>query len=757
MDIFRMNGTGAKRFFVGVFLAVMALGLAVPAYAWDPDTEPPTDLVSIKDKCTRLKIATLALPMTIVKRYNVCLSACTALDPSSNPKDWEDSCCFLTSVVADIAAPLGDEDIKAKIQELMSSVTLKPSVAALEKKCADVRKGTGTGSCVDRQARPDNLPNCCIKEKQPEATIVVDVNGKACPVTKYEGSPQCEANGTFACCICKNADDGGATPTRVRIGSPTGGDYNCQTCAAACSSAPGLQNGVPDFDLLPYKACVTSGASGGGNSVSATGSGNKKYRAYEAQDMFCFTQAECAEAAGSVENFKPGNGCPNKGKSIRGYCRAPEPDWKLQYPVGGVTNVTGLRNLIGLLFNVGIGLIVVAAAAMFVWGAFKYMVSGISSQISSGKDTMIDAAAGMVLGLGAYAILSNVAPNTLQLKPYDLNMINRSTFYDVVMCKSITPVEQQKFGLAGEPEDPRPFGDMLSKEGFDKTFKQTQCGMEYFIEGSDSQAVCKGESCPSGGICVNCASGMAISCKTRSANEYKCADCKIGGNVLTSERWTPNTSWAYLFCAKPSGNSVEVDAEELAKATIPHDSDENSVASASASGWVTNICMKKFDMSAEEIKMFGKDCTAKGGKSGMVMLLFLDKDLTADVSGLQTISEDIKSDPWQYMIRSGLVFGPANPLTGFYDSQADNIYLFQTKSTCEKNLYGKTVPFNQGFFDSVTSFESTVLEDSLKGFHDLPDLRKFYDYLLKDAWTMDEAAAMVENGMAEGCGFSYSP
>ena len=633
-----------------------------------------------------------------------------------------------------------------------------PTIDSLKAKCAEAAKHTGaSSSClINNDTRPDSVPDCCLKEKKDDATIAQEVNTKQCPTKLYEGSDACRKDSLFACCICKSKADTSDTPTRVRIGSSDEAGYNCAKCSAACATAPGLTDGVPDFAILPYSAasCGTiapaPGQTGGAQGNAAL---NQKARTEEQVNPFCFTSAECATAAGSVENFKPGNGCPSKGKDAQGYCRSPEPDQPLQNPIAGVTSIRGLKNYIALLFNVSIGFIIVAASIMFMWGAFKYMVSTISSQIAGASETMVDAVIGLALGLSSYVILTNIAPNTLNFKSYDINMMNRISFFNVVFCKSIASKDPAKFGNAGTPEAPLDYNFMLSKTGFDKDAAQTMCGNEYFVEGGTTDSICKGEACPGGGICVNCGSGVATSCHTRSQYEFKCADCKAGGNVLTAERWQPNNTWYYLVCSTGNGQTTDVDVWEMAKVEIPH-KDENKTNSGGAQGWVTNVCIKQFTVSPEDVRKHGEDCKAKGGYGGMIILNFMEKG-AVNIRSMQEDPMEISKRGLilQYSTQIGGL--PGAFISSIYNANSNNVYVFQTKSQCDQNLIEKTLPFNQGFWSGTFSGEASVVKDGLNKFY--KELPKYYVSLIKDSWTFEEAATIVQQGMSKGCGFSYSP
>ncbi|MBU2566855.1 pilin, partial [Patescibacteria group bacterium] len=546
---------------------------------------------------------------------------------------------------------------------------------------------------------------------------------------------------------------------------------NCKSCTAVCSqlAASGqLKDAKPDFFNLPFNAsgCTESLSDYEGTSAVARGGDyDVKQRVAEHQDMFCFTQAECALAAGDPGNFKPGHGCPNKGNEPRGYCRAPDPNIQLQNPIAGVKTIKDLRSFIALMFNVAMGLIIITAAIFFVWGGFKYMLSGVTKEIQTAKETMVNSVIGMVLGLSAYAILANVAPNTINLQTFDIDMINKLNFYNVVYCRDIVPTP--KFADAGPPTEPKPFST-TNASGFPLTIDKTKCGTEYFIEGSDSQAVCMGQSCEDGGMCIACSAGLASGCKTTSAHEYRCSDCKIGGNVVAQERWKPDTVWYFLFCDKGSGDDYDIKLESMAEFEF-HLSDDSKTSSSGSSGYVTAVCVsdKKgpgkaaFKMTVPEVRNFFdvqcKDMTGPTSNRGMLMLAFIDQEITTDISGVEA-ALDNKSD-----IMTGLNCGlgvggpPLCALSLLYSSQQDNFYFPMNKNMCNTNIFQTSVPFNQQLMRAIAGSEKNTMRDIMRTMYkSKTDDKDIYKDIVSQAWTPEETVKLIEQGMSQSCGFSAS-
>ncbi len=64
-----------------------------------------------------------------------------------------------------------------------------------------------------------------------------------------------------------------------------------------------------------------------------------------------------------------------------------------------------------------LGITVIAAAIMIVYGGFLYIIGSSLPKVSRGKEIIKDAIIGLILVFGAYTLLATVNPATIQLKP----------------------------------------------------------------------------------------------------------------------------------------------------------------------------------------------------------------------------------------------------------------------------------------------------------------------------------------------------
>ncbi|MFA6446968.1 MAG: pilin [Patescibacteria group bacterium] len=431
----------------------------------------------------------------------------------------------------------------------------------------------------------------------------------------------------------------------------TGGSFGCSLgicCKVPKSVAQLSQNSECNFDysgpdkLSVHFKCTDSdelcktqngtpsgkgkGCQNTGNTCCRLSGANKEYNAKIRRDIpintFCFTAKECADASGDVGNFKAGQGCTKRGAEVQGECIAPEPDYDLQYPIFGVKSIRGLKNFIALLFNTGIGIIVVASAIFFIWGAFKYMVSAVGAEITTAKSTMIDSLVGLALGMGAFAILANINPNTLNFKSYEIKMINRLSFYNLKYCPEIYQ-SGMKFMDAGPPDDPKDFQAEFSSKGYGLSLDQTKCGNEYFIEGSDATNVCTGSTCGQGKTCMSCSTGIVddAQCKGLSTNRMNgCTSndkVQVFGRVLLGDTHSVDGIQATLYCFKANGQTIDdsktVDISDKEAIKI------ENVKTANTGGSVGTFLINS--MTEDGIKKAVQECKDAGFDFGRIALL----------------------------------------------------------------------------------------------------------------------------------------
>ncbi len=529
-------------------------------------------------------------------------------------------------------------------------------------------------------------------------------------------------------------------------GTVFGPGYGCGTDFGICCSFPDSPTKAMKIygeNLLPgsVQQRQSGGASASAGSGADAGGSSRAKRAYEDIDAFCFTRKECSTVEGK---FESGKGCPFKGDQEQGYCVAGDPEYKLQNPIFGVSSISGLPNMIGLVFNGAIGILIIVSAIFFIWGAFEYMLSSVVSSIEKSKETMVDSLVGLALGLGAYALLANINPNLLTLSVPKIYVINRISFYHIVYCEDLVN-QNAKLMDAGTPDAPLSYSSQLPK-GFTTTIAESKCGREYFIEGGDSMAVCMGKNCPSGGLCINCSNSLSKDCKSQSSIEHGCTDCAFGGNVINNAVFKPKKAFLYLLCS--AGDKYLV--EEVAEVNID--------PVESQGGFVTNICIKKGDFKINESKIneFEKKCKgASGSVLGMQMVVYVDAEFSGAnaMQSLEAFKFQLKSNPFL----SGVVGVTQMSLLGLtLGSKLDNMFYFVNKKGCNSNLAETSLPFNPGVRLGylLLGFPALLVADMA-----FPDYVKEYLIMLnefkkenpeaftlfkQDMWTLDEARKIIK-------------
>ncbi|MBM3204865.1 hypothetical protein FJZ48_02710 [Candidatus Uhrbacteria bacterium] len=114
----------------------------------------------------------------------------------------------------------------------------------------------------------------------------------------------------------------------------------------------------------------------------------------------------------------------------------PEP-LTLGVSLGSVTSVRDLKDYIALGYRYAIGIVVICAIVMVVYGGFRYLIGSAMSDVSKAKKIIFDALMGLLIVLGAYLILNTINPATVKLQVPGLTSIgNRAACLGLVGCKS---------------------------------------------------------------------------------------------------------------------------------------------------------------------------------------------------------------------------------------------------------------------------------------------------------------------------------
>ncbi|MBU2566312.1 pilin [Patescibacteria group bacterium] len=101
------------------------------------------------------------------------------------------------------------------------------------------------------------------------------------------------------------------------------------------------------------------------------------------------------------------------------------------YEQNGYIVIPYLAQYISAVQKLLIGVGLIAAAIMIVYGGFLYIVSGAGASVREGKKLIIDALVGLVILLSSTVILANVNPKTTQLQTIEIPFIKQIQYQEI--------------------------------------------------------------------------------------------------------------------------------------------------------------------------------------------------------------------------------------------------------------------------------------------------------------------------------------
>lgn len=506
-------------------------------------------------------------PLTLTK----CGSFCSGLTVGDVQADltWCASC-------ANVSALIGATAVGAPISAAIQLQSTKVCGSA-------AKKSIDANVCLDSSRGP----NGCCAEIVKASTGETNAKGDKIGEIKKE---MCSSGDIYyGDCYCRVGDT--ITPPEVGL--------TYQACTEKCQQSKGEIDPTQGIGLFKPKSGQTAGAG-----LAQT----------QFINAMCFTQSDCAkpEYGGSPDAFIPSSDCSGG----KGKCLAPEPPIHLSSPVLGVTDIVGLPQYIALMFRYMLSIVVLAAAVMFIYGGFKYILGSSIPEISTAKQTMINATVGLLLSLGAYTILNTVNPATISLSRLNVFLINKQEFALLDWCKDYKPASGNatiKFANAGDP------AGAIKYDAADFSVEQakTMCGKDYYPQGFNGRT-CKGQVClEKGKICLACSSGLkeCADVKTGSA----CIKAAFAGNISIVGKIVPKKVYLMGVCndAQPptSASKMQASIPDYLKATVTTGEGETNAAY-----YITP--------NATKLNAIKQECDAShGGLKGFVIgLIYRDTD-----------------------------------------------------------------------------------------------------------------------------------
>ncbi len=137
--------------------------------------------------------------------------------------------------------------------------------------------------------------------------------------------------------------------------------------------------------------------------------------------------------------------------------------------VGGRMQIPYLADYIGAVYKYLVGISVIAAALMMIFGGFKYILGSTFTTISSGKKSITDALMGLLLILGSYTLLNALNPVLLKPGVLDVYVVTpEDTQISVIPISDFGKLLSAGSGPQGAPAGPsvelKPGGTLVNGE-----------------------------------------------------------------------------------------------------------------------------------------------------------------------------------------------------------------------------------------------------------------------------------------------------
>ncbi len=485
-------------------------------------------------------------------------------------------------------------------------------------------------------------------------------------------------------------------------------------------------------------------------------------------NALCFSLEQCTspDYGGSPDRFLADKGgCPPG----QGYCLAPEPVIQLSSPVFNQFTVKGLRGYILLMFRYLLSIVMIAAAVVFVWAGFRYILASSAGDVQVAKDHMVNATIGLLLTFGAVMLLRTLNPATTQLNSLPVYLLNKQEFTQFKYCSQFKPGsdgKEKKFADAGVAPNFTPY----DQAKFTVSAADARCGADYYVDGTAGQT-CQGSKCTSGKACISCegASKDLPECGGNSVGSV-CAAAAFVGNYQWNDDSAPQKIMMLPVC-----NSIQPGSGPLAWSFVDNGIPQSAVFPA------TMVAQKRSTGSGSYL--FEAQLTDfSGGKTSS----FVDKfrDLCKDHGGLRGVVLGVQyNDPLVSLRTAGrtwdqikgsytggmlvpLPLQPAYKLYQLTQILPANDMLIVTKRDCGNN--GKTRYF--GYADgSKTSFDITDAKAAFfcAGFYDptmeitrdsvgLAYQKKYLTGANQPYWTPEELDAAAKGDKPISCDFALS-
>ncbi len=227
------------------------------------------------------------------------------------------------------------------------------------------------------------------------------------------------------CCLCAKAGQNVCVNVTLAAGESVGdncaGLTGTQTYRNMVGDRSGLFEGFSCSAVLDAQGCTAVGT----NTSSRCPAGTPvNLEALPARYTATTTGASAAGTVGATPAARPFQPVvPILGVQIPGLTFTPASR------EGTNVTVPYLAEYINAGYRYLVGVIMIVAIVMVVWGGFRFLLgSAHVGNITKAKETIRDAIVGMLLVIGAYVILQTVNPATTELRSLELSSVARQEF-----------------------------------------------------------------------------------------------------------------------------------------------------------------------------------------------------------------------------------------------------------------------------------------------------------------------------------------
>lgn len=207
----------------------------------------------------------------------------------------------------------------------------------------------------------------------------------------------------------------------------------------------------------------------------------------------CWPKNECSAVCKSGECWSgPSSDCEDG----RGFCFTDPTDVELAIDIGGVGRVRDIGSYIALMYNYLIGVLIIVAIVMIMYGGFRWITAaGSPERIGDAKRTIVSAVIGLLLGLFSYTILNIINPNILKLELPPIKRV-RAIYFEVqpVRCQDYT----SKFDCDQNKKNFNTDGDNKGCKWIQFAGFGSQCTTAKVEEGNPGNVCAEGNKCSSG-------------------------------------------------------------------------------------------------------------------------------------------------------------------------------------------------------------------------------------------------------------------